>query len=112
MVKRDDVTSLVGKQVSCHTHFGVFHGVIVHCTEEHVILAPMFAHHVHAGPAPYPIHIRADDAQGRWGPGGYGPGPGGPGPGGPGGPGGGGGWHIAVPLAAIIGVTAIGLHWF
>lgn len=109
MVTRDEVTSLIGKQVSCHTHFGVFHGVIVHCTEQHIILAPMLVPYNPSGHAPHHAHAhRTDEAEARWGPGGYGPGPGGP----PGGPGGGGGWHIAVPLAAIIGVTAIGLHWF
>lgn len=106
MITRDDVTSLIGKHVSCQTHFGVFHGVIVHCTEQHVILAPVPAYQVPAGAAPYPAHMhRTEDSEGRFGPGGYGPGP--VGPGGPGG-----GWHIAVPLAAIIGVTAIGMHWF
>jgi hypothetical protein len=36
------------------------------------------------------------------------------GPGGPGGFGGpppGGGWHIAIPIVAILGITAIGMHW-
>ncbi len=41
-----------------------------------------------------------------------GPGPG-PGPGqGPSGPGPGSGWHMAIPLAAILGITALGMHWW
>jgi hypothetical protein len=39
---------------------------------------------------------------GPYGP--MGPGPGSPGPGG--------GWQLAIPLAAILGITAVGMHWW
>ena len=83
----------IGFHVQCHTHYGTYQGVIVHCTKRHVILAP----------------IQHVSAHGRYYPMGHGPmGPGGPG--GPG-PGWGGGWGLAIPLAAILGITAIGMHW-
>ncbi|MDQ0188988.1 hypothetical protein JI721_02100 [Alicyclobacillus cycloheptanicus] len=109
MISRHYVRSLIGQQVQCHTHYGVFHGVVAHCTKHHLILIPSYA--AESTPA------AAGVGDHRWGPWGYGPGgpagPGGPGPGGYGpGPGGGGGWQIAIPLAAIIGVTAIGMHWW
>lgn len=103
MISRHYVRSLIGQHIHCHTHYGTFHGVVVHCTKHHLILVPAYA-----VSAPTHAENSVDDA--RWGPGGYGsgPGPGGYGPGG----GGGGGWHIAIPLAAIIGVTALGMHWW
>lgn len=99
----------IGKHVQCHTHFGTFQGVIVHCTKEHLVLMPV------AQTARYGMDDGAGMDDGRpWGMGG--PGPGGPvgpggGPMGPGG-GGGGGWHFAIPLAAILGITAVGMHWW
>jgi hypothetical protein len=123
----------IGQHIHCYTHFGTFRGVIVHCTKRHIILSA-------APRTPYmdPTWSTEEmsDARpflsGPWGPGGpgygpgpgpgYGPGPGfgpgpgpghGPGPGpGPGWGGGGGGWGFAIPLAAILGVTAIGMHWW
>ncbi|MCL6515443.1 hypothetical protein [Alicyclobacillus sp.] len=78
------VQRYLGRCVQCHTHYGTFYGVMVHCTPHHVILAPI----------PY-FHLR---------------GPTGPMGGGP--PWGGGGWNLAIPLAAILGITAIGIHWW
>lgn len=111
----------VGRCVQCHTHFGTFHGVMVHCTSHHLILAPIPA----AAPAPHPAWPASAVTAGTpsaayalprgWftpGPGAPGgPGPGGPPPGG-GPPWGGGGWNLAIPLAAILGITAIGMHWW
>lgn len=110
------IRKFVGHHVHCHTQYGTFEGVIVTCTKQHIILAPMKKHR---HPQPF-----VDDSEYGWD---YRPffpmGPGGPPPGGPSGPGwggggwggggggGGGGWNLAIPLAAILGVTAIGLHW-
>ncbi|QSO49150.1 hypothetical protein [Alicyclobacillus mengziensis] len=106
------VRPYIGKHVQCHTHFGTFEGIVVHCTKEHLILMPAAqaaAHHTMDGGMGY--------GEGR--PFGMGPWGGGPaGPGGPMGPGGqgpagpGGGWHFAIPLAAILGITAVGMHWW
>ena len=116
MVSHRWIKQYLGQHVQCHTPYGTFHGVLVQATKSHLILAPVSMSHrgvsgmngVQPDYRPFPM-----------GPGG--PGPGGPmGPGGPGGPGGpmgpggggGGGWHVAIPLAAILGVTALGLHWW
>lgn len=108
----------IGQHVRCHTHYGAFEGVIMHCTKDYVILAP--AAGIRGGDEHLPqaagLGSLPGPADGRPFPMG---GPGGPmgGPGGPmgpsGGPGwGGGGWHFAIPLAAILGITAVGMHWW
>ncbi|GGI97653.1 hypothetical protein GCM10010885_04170 [Alicyclobacillus cellulosilyticus] len=124
------IRKFLGHPVACHTHFGTFRGVLVHCNRTHLILA---VHRLPAAPAPglsfgiTPL-VRFGPGPrpnpGPWGPGpGHGgPGPWGPGPGpwgpGPWGPPGGppprpvSGWHLAIPLAAVIGITAIGMHWW
>jgi hypothetical protein len=110
MVSRRHIQKYIGQHVHCHTHYGTFEGVIVHCTKEHIFLAPAVNQPDGEGwdgtemasGRPYPL-----------GPGGpMGPGPGGPMGPGPGWGGGGGGWHLAIPLAAILGITAVGMHWW
>lgn len=98
------VKKYMGQHVHCHTHYGTFQGVIVHCTKEHVFLAPVTRDGYGWGEGPM-----ADGRPYPMGPGGPG-GPMGPGPGWGGG--GGGGWHLAIPLAAVLGITALGLHWW
>lgn len=112
MYSHRNARQYIGQHVHCHTHFGTFEGVILHCTKEHLILAPVqkTAQPNMAGGMPgagMPMTVDPD----RYGPG---PGPGGQGgPGGPGGQGGpGSGWHFAIPLAAILGITAVGMHWW
>ncbi|MCL6446485.1 MAG: hypothetical protein K6T83_24065 [Alicyclobacillus sp.] len=102
---RKMVRRFLGHRVQCHTMYGTFHGVIIHCTKHHVILAPIprIFHD------PTWTHYDASYPHRQY-PMGMGPGPG-PGPG-PGGPGWGGGWHMAIPLAAILGITALGMHWW
>ncbi len=92
MITHHYIRKFLGQHVQCHTHYGTFQGVIVNLTKHHIILGVVPAEH----------HPR----QMPMGPGG----PMGPGPGGPMGPGG--GWHMAIPLAAIIGITALGMHWW
>lgn len=103
MSLRRHFLQFVGQHVECHTYYGSFHGVIVHCTKHHLILRP-----IHPGPnrlVPPPAILVADASTGYrqmpMGP--MGPGQGGQGPN---------GWQMAIPLAAILGVTALGLHWF
>jgi|GEM_PF-2226011 len=105
MVSHRHVKSLLGHAVYCHTVFGTFKGIIIHTTKRHIIL----------GAIRDPFRPLPPDGAyrpfGMWhggpaGPGGPG-GPGGPSPG-PGGP----GWGLAIPLAAILGITAVGMHWW
>lgn len=101
MVSHRHVKNLLGKPVYCHTHFGTFKGVIIHTSKHHIILGSV---HQMGRPVPAAWDDRAF---------GMGPGPGGPmgpgpGPGGHGGP----GWGLAIPLAAILGITAVGMHWW
>ncbi|WP_067932040.1 hypothetical protein [Alicyclobacillus kakegawensis] len=91
MVTHRQVRKLLGQQVQCRTIFGTFHGVVIHCSKHHIILGAV----KHPPPAHKPT---------------YRPYPAGPWGGGPGMPGG--GWNLAIPLAAILGITAIGLHWW
>lgn len=104
MVTHHHVKRYLHKRVQCHTCFGTFHGIIIHCTKHHIVLGSIGFNRDFEPAAdmrPYPM-----------GPGG-GPGwGGGPGYGGGPGPGGGGGWNIAIPLAAILGITAVGMHWW
>ncbi|MCL6631564.1 MAG: hypothetical protein K6T63_02945 [Alicyclobacillus herbarius] len=90
MVTHHHVRKLLGRPVKCHTIFGTFHGIVIHCSKHHIILGAVTSpRQFGTGPyRPYPM--------GPWG--------------GPGMPGG--GWHVAIPLAAILGITAIGLHWW
>lgn len=101
MVSHRHVRKYVGQHVHCHTHFGTFQGVIVHVGKHHIILGsvPTRLPGYEVDPAAYM------ERQMPMGPGG---------PGGPGGrpPGGGGGWHMAIPIAAILGITAVGMHWW
>lgn len=97
MKLRHYIRRLLGHRVVCQTHYGTFDGVVVHCTKYHVVLAP--AHPQAMMSAPYGPY----DPLRQYPP---------MGPGGPYGPGGGGGWNVAIPLAAIIGITALGLHWW
>lgn len=99
----------LGQHIQCHTHCGTFEGVVVYCSKNHIILnrVPMHGEEMRS------INDSYDGLDYRFGPGGpYGPGGYGPGPGGPGGPNFGGGWHMAIPLAAILGITAVGMHWW
>lgn len=89
----------LGQNVQCHTPFGTFQGVVVHTTKHHIIL----------GRVPARDEWMMDGVPAAYFPRQMPMGPGGPGWGGPGG---GGGWHIAIPIAAIIGITALGLHWW
>lgn len=103
MLTLRDIRGYLGRHVHCHTRFGRFQGVVVHVTRHHLILQ-------HA------VRLDADaplgHARGMFGPGPCGMPPGppqnpyGP-PGGPPNP-----WHLAIPLAAILGITAIGIHWW
>lgn len=98
MISHRHVKKYLHKHIQCQTCFGTFHGVIIHCTKHHIVLGSVgFDRADDEGypVRPYPM---------------MGPGPGGPGPGGPGW-GGGGPWSIAIPIAAIIGITAVGMHW-
>lgn len=100
MSLRKHIQRFVGQHVECHTYYGTFQGVVVHCTKHHVVLAPI---HPDIGRRlPPPTILTGLDAQAlrsmQMGPGG----PPGPGP----------GWHMAIPLAAILGITALGLHWW
>ncbi len=109
MISHRHAQKLLGQHVQCHTVYGTFHGVIVHSTSNHLILAPALSEE-YPGAMESAMHEEV-----RWGPGPGGPaGPGGPmGPQGPGpGGGGGGGWHMAIPLAAILGITVVGMHWW
>lgn len=111
------VRQLIGQHVQCHTHYGTFQGVIKHCTKDHIILAPAPSYGESAYGYGRSPELMSDDSGRLWGMGGpMGPGgPGGPvGPGGPMGPGGGPNspWHFAIPLAAILGITAVGMHWW
>lgn len=94
----------LGQHIQCHTPYGIFHGVLIKTTKSHVILAPTYSA---ASGMPASASMHEDYRQYPMG-----PGPGGPMGPGPGGPGGGGGWHMAIPLAAILGITALGLHWW
>ncbi|SHJ97889.1 hypothetical protein [Alicyclobacillus tolerans] len=98
------IRKMLGQPVACHTHFGIFHGVIVHCTKHHVILMRQTrAEDWNAIPAEF--HAYPSQEHRPFGIPPYGGGPGTP-------PGwGGGGWHFAIPLAAIIGIAAVGMHW-
>ena len=121
MSLRHQVLQYVGQHIQCHTYYGTFHGVVVHCTKHHLILAPLHPHTGRPVPPPRIITAYGRDhyatgggmrpfGMGPMGP--QGPGPG-PGPGqGPSGPGPGSGWHMAIPLAAILGITALGMHWW
>lgn len=106
MITHRDIRRYIGQHIHCHTHFGTFQGVIVHISKHHIILGSVTESR--------PMEPSIDPMLGTYR---FGPGPGGPmgpGPGGPGGPGGGpgGGWQLAIPLAAIIGITAVGMHWW
>ncbi|WAH35741.1 hypothetical protein [Alicyclobacillus dauci] len=105
MVTHRNVRKYLGQHVQCHTPFGTFQGVVVHLSKHHIILGSVVSRE--EAMASYP-----EDGMYRFGP--MGPGPGGPvGPGGPTPPpGGGGGWHVAIPIAAILGITAVGMHWW
>ncbi|WP_026974001.1 hypothetical protein [Alicyclobacillus contaminans] len=98
----------LGQHVACHTHFGTFRGVIVHCSKRYIILGVA---HRDDPVSPWTADAIPEPHRPWFG------GP--PGPAGPGyppgtGPGGnwGGGWGLAIPLAAILGITAIGMHWW
>ncbi|MFD1677522.1 hypothetical protein [Alicyclobacillus fodiniaquatilis] len=100
MVTHRHVRKLLGQHVQCHTHFGTFQGVIVHLNKHHIILG----------------HVPSRETAWQWDPN-YEMlrqmpmGPGGP-VGMPPGGGPGGGWHMAIPIAAILGITAVGMHWW
>lgn len=99
MIRHSHVLQYLGKHIQCHTHFGMFQGIVVHCTKHYVILGRL------------PMRQDGELAEASFFPRQYPMGGGQMGPGG--GPGwGGGGWHIAVPLAAILGITAVGMHWW
>ncbi len=109
MITHEYLRKFLGQFIECHTHYGAFQGIIVKCTKHHIILGRM----------PTPQTWRAADIDlSSTTPASYFPRhipmrPGGPGsPMGPGGPGFGGGWHMAIPLAAILGITALGMHWW
>ncbi len=105
MVSHHAIRKLIGQPIRCHTPYGTFSGMVVHCTRKYLILAP---------------HWHSLSRGSTWPPGNeidaYRPFFGGPamGPGGPGypPPRPGGGWHLAIPLAAILGITAIGMQWW
>lgn len=115
MVSHHHAKKYLYQHVQCHTCFGTFHGVIIRCTKHHIVLGSIGFDRV-------PIvddELRPYPMGGPMGPGGgHGWGGGGGGPMGPGGGhgwgggGGGPGWGIAVPLAAILGITAVGMHWW
>ncbi|MBX5437832.1 MAG: hypothetical protein IRZ33_11555 [Alicyclobacillaceae bacterium] len=95
MSLRRYVRRFVGQHVQCHTFYGTFQGVVIRCTKHHIILAPIPAVYTVHGPWPHPRQFPVGPV-----------GPGGPGPGW------GSGWQIAIPLAAIVGITALGMHWW
>lgn len=100
MVTHHHMKRYLWKRIQCHTCFGTFHGVVIRCTKHHIVLGS-FGFDRDGVPT---ADMRPFGM-------GYGPGP--MGPGGPGwGGGGGGGWNIAIPLAAILGITAVGMHWW
>lgn len=93
MITHHHVRRLLGHTIHCHTPYGTIRGVVIHCTKHHVFLA------VHTNRAPFrsaPYFARQMPM----------------GPGNPHGMGPGGGWQMAVPIAAILGITALGLHWW
>ncbi|EPZ48248.1 MULTISPECIES: hypothetical protein [Alicyclobacillus] len=103
MVTHRHVREYLGKHVHLHTRYGSFEGVIVHLNRHHIILGHVPVRDPQLGALPM-SYFQPDEALRQM-------------PLGPGGPpvpppGGGGGWHIAIPLAAIIGITAIGMHWW
>ena len=103
MSNRSVWKNYIGQHIQCHTHFGTFQGVVVHLTKHHIILGrvPVSREQVDFNP----IVIGMEDGRPfGFGPMGGGPGPGNPGPGGR--------WHMAIPLAAILGITAVGMHWW
>lgn len=99
MVTQRHVRQYLGQHVQCHTPFGTFQGIVVHLSKHHIILGGISKR------SPYEME-QATMAyrQMPMGPGG--------GPVGPGGPPPGGGWHLAIPIAAILGITAVGMHWW
>ncbi|WP_067619326.1 hypothetical protein [Alicyclobacillus acidiphilus] len=100
MITYRDIRPYIGQHIQCHTHFGTFQGVIIHISKHHIILGSV------KDARPY-----VDPVLGEYRP--MPMGPGGPvGPGGPGGPGGPSGWQLAIPIAAILGITAVGMHWW
>jgi len=93
MITHHHIRRLLGHTVHCHTPYGTIRGVVIRCTKHHVFLASVHTPRAGYPNAPY---------FGRHMP----MGPGGPGMGS------GGGWQMAVPIAAILGITALGLHWW
>jgi len=87
----------LGHHVHCHTQYGNITGIVVHYTKHHVFLLP--------------IHVQRDVENASWEiPVDHRPLPMGPvGPSGPR-PGYGPAWHLAIPVAAILGITALSMH--
>jgi hypothetical protein len=97
----------LGRHIHCHTQYGMFEGVVVHCSKNHIILdrVPTREEEMQSISDSYELDLHRPYPMGPMGPGGpLGPGPGGPNFGG--------GWHMAIPLAAIVGITAVGMHWW
>lgn len=99
MITHRNVSKYLGQHIHCHTHYGTFQGVIIHLSKHHIILGRV-PNRVES-PGFYPTSFEAERQMMPPGPGGQ------PTP-----PGGGGGWQMAIPLAAILGITAVGMHWW
>lgn len=100
MITYRHASRYLGKYVQCHTHFGTFQGVIIHLSKHHIILGRVPSR---ASEPEYAISSFTSERNMMP--------PGGGGPKTPP-PGGGGGWHMAIPIAAILGITAVGMHWW
>ncbi|MFB5190431.1 hypothetical protein [Alicyclobacillus fastidiosus] len=103
MVTHRHVREYLGQHVHLHTHFGTFQGVIVHLSKHHIILGRVLTRDPQLAFEGAPFYPDDMMRQMPLGPGGGPPFP-------PPGPGG--GWQIAIPLAAILGITAVGMHWW
>lgn len=101
MITYRHASRYLGQHVQCHTHFGTFQGIVIHLSKHHIILGRV----PNRSTMPeYPAYATSSYADNRKM---MPPGPGGPQPPPPGG-----GWHMAIPIAAILGITAVGLHWW
>ncbi|WP_074692081.1 hypothetical protein [Alicyclobacillus hesperidum] len=90
MLTHHDIRKYIGQHVHCHTPFGTFQGIVVHLSKHHLILGSVRT------PTSLVAYEQSEPFRQM--------------PMGPGGPGS--GWHFAIPLAAILGITAIGMHWW
>ncbi|MCL6636676.1 MAG: hypothetical protein K6T26_01895 [Alicyclobacillus sp.] len=89
MVRRPVPTqALLGSPVCCDTPYGPVCGVVIGCTSTHLWLAPLPGP---LCPAPRWTYRAAKRPPGHWAAA---------------------GWNLAVPLAAILGISALSVYWW